>query len=468
MLTALWLLAATVIGRLIPQRGVTILWALVFAGIGSAIFLKPQFGVYLMVGLIPLTKEIMLVEDVSTIRLLGIVTLGAWLLRKIVRREPLTVLLSGSLVPPILAFALLAGASVLWSASLDLWASMIPTLLRLVLWYFMLVDLITSWKGLRSLMLVMLATGLWSIAIGIYRFYFLDFERARGGYGTADGFSSLVLVLLPIAFYFVSHESKLQRLLGLLSIASGIVALGASMTRTTLLVALFLPPLQFFEWRRLRQRMVISVVVVTLIVMLPLLPWDRIGHRMAQLMAGDEITTIGGRVFRWRIAVMEFLEHPFLGVGYNNYGAHYYRYEYALQVGPPYVVTTTDRFSAGFRTDQRVVPHSLYSGILAELGMVGIVTLIWLLVTSLRIISQAIKEAGEGTQQKDRWLLIALRISLICYLLYSFALSTEDSKLLWLLLALTEVAHKLVTPSSEDKLVPGRLGQHLIPTAPPV
>jgi hypothetical protein len=71
VLIALAVLAVLVIGRLIPQQGETILLWLLSAGVGIAVLLRPVLGLYLMVGLIPLTNEIVLVEGVSTSRIVG-------------------------------------------------------------------------------------------------------------------------------------------------------------------------------------------------------------------------------------------------------------------------------------------------------------------------------------------------------------------------------------------------------------
>ena len=444
VLIALAVLAVLVIGRLIPQQGETILLWLLSAGVGIAVLLRPVLGLYMMVGLIPLTNEIVLVEGVSTSRIVGMVTIGAWLVGKLARREPLSALTSGSMTWPIISYTSLVVLSGLWAESSSLWTAAMPTVVRLVLMFFMVSDIVTSWSRLRNLILILLCSGLLAMTIGAYVFFFQGTLRASWGYGTANGFSSLVLVLLPFAFYFFVHGRKLERSIGLLSVAVGVVALGASVTRTSLVIGLFLLLYQFWEWRQVGQRRLIVVVAIVLVVASLFVPWDAIADRMAGLVAGDEITTIEGRGFRWRVAVLQILDHPVLGVGYANYGAAYYTYAGKLD---PRVL-----FLGG---SARKVVHSLYFGILAELGVAGLVLFAWLIGTSLKVLRSAISRERELDRQDTRWLLVALRISFLCYLLYSVALSTEDSKLLWLLFALVEVAGRLApAPLADVALTP--------------
>jgi hypothetical protein len=78
----------------------------------------------------------------------------------------------------------------------------------------------------------------------------------------------------------------------------------------------------------------------------------------------------------------------------------------------------------------------------------------------LKVLRSAISRERELNRQDTRWLLVALRISLLCYLLYSVALSTEDSKLLWLLFALVEVTGRLApAPLADVALTPGHASE---------
>ncbi len=85
-----------------------------------------------------------------------------------------------------------------------------------------------------------------------------------------------------------------------------------------------------------------------------------------------------GRLALWAAALAMFRDAPFLGHGPNSYVLHYRAYLDALQL-PPWV-----------RIDPRVTPwaHNLYLELLAEQGILGLVSFLAMGALGLSMVSQ--------------------------------------------------------------------------------
>lgn len=122
-----------------------------------------------------------------------------------------------------------------------------------------------------------------------------------------------------------------------------------------------------FAWFKLpmnkfKSALIVLFVSLGMLYFAPQSFWDE----MSTLSDGAEQGTGAARVFFWKVAVQEFLDHPILGVGINNYGVWL----------PEYVDNRVEFdntiFSGATRAYGRV-NHSLYFTLLSELGSIGVV-----------------------------------------------------------------------------------------------
>lgn len=129
-----------------------------------------------------------------------------------------------------------------------------------------------------------------------------------------------------------------------------------------------------YIWFKLPINKVKSTIIVLFIVVgLMLLAPKSFWSEMSTIQQGTQGGTASARIYYWKIAIREFVDHPIIGVGVRNYGAwlpDYVKPDDTLNDGRPIPGIT--------RTWGRV-SHSLYFTLLAELGVIGLILFILIL-----------------------------------------------------------------------------------------
>jgi O-antigen ligase len=193
----------------------------------------------------------------------------------------------------------------------------------------------------------------------------------------------------------------------------GLVALGAA-----LVAAIFLAGRQ-------RGRMIAwsaIAVLVTVLYFAAIVP-DAVRERVIHPEGGT------GRVDIWTVGWRMVEAHPIEGVGAGNFTTA--SIHYLLEPGAI--------LRADFIVDQPKVAHNTYLQVLAELGVVGFLLFMTILLFSLVCAYRAHKVAAEA---EDRELDVVARATVVALLaLYTayFFVSRDYGKQLWLLLALCPV-----------------------------
>jgi O-antigen ligase len=185
----------------------------------------------------------------------------------------------------------------------------------------------------------------------------------------------------------------------------------------------------------------IGIIGGAALVAVALVPQDQVAKRassiptylagtIASSSAADRVTSTRG--FHLRVALAIFQDHPVLGVGYNHFGYHFL-HTYQNRV------PGRDRQWASWRS-----AHSSHFGILADLGLVGLVLWVCLLATSFRNLGRAKSSAVRRRYVKHVLLIRALTYSVTLQVIpYALYAPNQKSKLLWLLLGMTVIVRQL-------------------------
>ena len=135
-----------------------------------------------------------------------------------------------------------------------------------------------------------------------------------------------------------------------------------------------------------------------------------------------EAPWVVGRLDLWSAAVKLFAAHPLLGVGPDNF-RHYYGAEFGLE---------------GW--DERVQANNLYLEILADLGIVGLLAFLGVIVGPIRSIIRTLRT------QDEAYIALGVAVSAGAFLLHglldSFLAFTPTALVLWMLLAISARAQK--------------------------
>ncbi len=437
---------AILVGTATVQLGMTFLYVLAILVAAGVIFAFPRVGLYMLIATIPF-EAFILIGDVSLSRIIGIVTFLAWGIHKLARRDSLVALFRGRLTPFLLLYFLLALASTLWARYQSEMFTSLGTLAQLIAFYLLVVDQIDSWQALRRTCFVLLPTVLAATVVGLYQFYVLHFPRAgEDVIGSENEYAALIVLTIPLLIHFISNNStpRAIRLLATLMAPVALLGIGASFSRTAYITLPIVVLLQLHSSTRSKRSVLALVVMLAAgLIAYRFLPWDAVVIRSSTIIDAAGVYESGPptsdalseRDFIWRVALTIFLLNPVLGVGYYNFG-RYYTYQYQYLVPGASAIATVPRS-----------PHSLYLGVLADLGLVGFILLLTILGQVFSMWRDA-RKALESNRELHAFA-ATLRNCLIAYLIYSFAAFTEGSKLLWLLFALTQVVYNLALVASK-------------------
>jgi len=124
----------------------------------------------------------------------------------------------------------------------------------------------------------------------------------------------------------------------------------------------------FFVWfktpvNRIKSTFIILTILIGMLAFAPSSFWEE----MQTIEQGTQETTAASRIYLWQIAIREFMDHPLIGVGVNNYGVWLPDY-----VKPTDTLVDGNQITGFTRAYGRVC-HSIYFTLLSELGIVGVI-----------------------------------------------------------------------------------------------
>jgi O-antigen ligase len=336
------------------------------------------------------------------------------------------------------SFHLAAYLFVLWNAVSAFWSFGIEETIQRIKTYFQLVGLALILWDLYTTPAT-LAAGLQAyvlgacVSTGSTVANYLAGNVVRGavttdryaGAGLDANELALILALgIPVAWHLVTSagngkKSYIMRLVNCVYIPAALFATLLTGSRMALFATA--PAILFilgtFTRLKLSSRvLVFGALIGALFVLQPLAPqtsFDRLATTRTSIAAGD----LGGRVEIWRQGIAVFLEHPLLGVGSGAF--------------PTVVESST-------------VAHNVFLSVLAEVGMIGFVLFVIVLVMA------AYQAKRQPKWDSKLWLTI-----LLVWAIGVSSLTWEHSKPTWLFLSLTVVSASLSgqrdesTPRSE-------------------
>jgi O-antigen ligase len=263
-------------------------------------------------------------------------------------------------------------------------------------------------------------------------------ERPGGGLsGTANNTAALLVTISPFALYLVSaKEGRLWASLGLLYVLLAILATLATLSRAglILLAIAMLGGSSAILKRRTMHIQVVLAVGLALLLLTPSLPLNALSERaqtigpaIAHVFGAEPLgdvtdAEISARGSIYRVGFAVFRDHPFLGVGSNQFGRYYLLYQYLV--------------SGGLRIIHfEISPHSAYLSFLVELGLAGLLlwlSILWAAWRGLSLARSKLAKVGNELLMVD-----AVTWAFLLLVIYGLASNVQYEKLLWLLLGLS-------------------------------
>jgi len=383
--------------------------------------------------------------------------------------------LKSSLTLPILVFFLIILISLSQSSSLydsfkDLarWTTYIAA-------YFIIISMIREKKWIYLILGAVLSAGFLTAAYCIVQFYGIDFpfwqklggrSRLFSTFGNPNYLSGYLAITLPLAFALFCIEKKKSRQI-FLEILIAILYTGVFITNIGGLIALFMGILfmgivilihqkKFLKENRLRLLVLILVIFIISLIYSspnPLNPTRRSVAQEGISYTSLEYPSSQQRFLIWLSTIQMIKEHPIRGWGIGTFGIYYPASQgkvLAHKENRKYVPFAAKSINA----------HNDYLHIGAEIGLIGLIALFWLILTYYRKGFAWLKKR----KKEESILIIGLMggaAVLLTHALFSFPFHIIPNGLLfWAILALsTSIGERTMSNDcheTNDKVINSR------------
>jgi putative inorganic carbon (hco3(-)) transporter len=260
--------------------------------------------------------------------------------------------------------------------------------------------------------------------------------RVSGPVGDPNFYGLILIAPLALALYRAMDERQLSlRLLAVVAAGFILFAILNTYSRGAFVALVVVLVLIAFE-RRVKPKflLVTAVALFFTVQILPPAYQDRLAS-LVNLKPSDQgairsETSFKGRYSELLAGAQMFADHPFVGVGINNYPGRYQ--EYAGRIGLEY------------RTTEREA-HSFYVEVAAETGLLGIFAFSGLFFISLYDLGRAKRKLAQANADPhwQSWL-TSLQVALVGYMACTLFLHDAYIRYLWLLIGFCAAAVHIV------------------------
>jgi putative inorganic carbon (hco3(-)) transporter len=282
-------------------------------------------------------------------------------------------------------------------------------------------------------------------------------QRLSGSIGEKNRFAQNMLMLVPLGlFQLWIYRSTWARILALL--CTGLIIVGGALAFSRgaavgfillILIMAFLRYIKFYQ---------LVLLVLGAYLVLWMFPQYSVRLATVSSLFTDAASTDGnvaltgadgairGRATDVLAALLIFADHPLVGVGPGM--VQYYTQEYSRGIGFRYITNNPEA-------------HSLFPGIAAEAGILGLICFVLILYFPLRDLAKARKQ-WLGRHPDWSYLATAFFQVLICYVVTGLFLHLSYMRFFYLMLALAGVASsfkngetRVEAKTTETVLAPG-------------
>jgi hypothetical protein len=439
-IAALALLMAGLIGVLAAAHGVLALAAPVLIAGGTLLLIYPVWGLFLVVGTLPLESALM-VGGRSVAALIGMGVFAAWAAQKLLRRERLTPLLSPGLVHVALLLFAFGCLSMLWAAYPGHMQRQLILFFQLVLLMVLVLDLGSSWERVAWIGKLLVVAGTLAALLTLEQYFLGGARRAGAGVvGSINRTAVTLVTILPFGFYlFRSRERLFWRLLGLAYIALSAGAVAVTLSRMNFLLfpaVVLINVALMLRSRRGRGGVLLlagTVAIATMLVPVEVVRGraDSIVPYLSQTVGADDADgTQSARGYRMRVGLQMFKDHPIGGVGFDNYRPQFPNYQWLV---PGYVP------AGGYQGPTS--SHGSHVAFLANLGILGFALWLGLFAVAGRYVWHAVRAAGDAGRNSP--LVQAFAIAIGLQFVYGFYSDIHAAKIFWVLLGVCVAVYRL-------------------------
>jgi len=273
-------------------------------------------------------------------------------------------------------------------------------------------------------------------------------RSAGGPVGDENRYGQIMLVILPLAlFLFLTEANRRNKIFA--AIAIGLIFSGIVLTfsRGTFITLAGMTALMMLL-RFIRPKKILLAGVGLVLLISVALPeyYDQVNtvSSLSNLASSDSEDSRGldgsfrGRYAQMVAALTVFLEHPIAGVGPGHF-SRYYSKKYGNAVGTKFL-----------RSNRRA--HNLYVEMIANLGVVGFVSFMAIVIFILYRLSQARRNLADRRPDLAK-LATALILAIFGYLGSAMFLHLSFQRYYWFILALAGAALHVFAAETSRRVV---------------
>lgn len=360
----------------------------------------------------------------------------------------------------IVGYTIWALASGLWSVDLAGTRFLLGSLAIALIYLAAFAALVDSKRQLRNVLLVIAVAAFVTGVIALVAFVLgtpgaLQLGRTEGGAGDPNFFALYELMALPLVFVLASTTpSRAQRIfltLTAIVIVGAVVSTvsrGGLLTLAVLLLLLLVLPARRTVFRSGSQKAVIVALVAVSLLATVALGSASVLPRIESVFSSGTSAGLGsesrgnGRLNIWLGAATAVKERPLYGLGYGSFQSSLND----LLLRTPGVDLTTYELRPNGQP-----AHSAYFGTAAELGIPGLLLLLGVIASAFMSVRRAAARARELGEEFLARVSTALAFSLGGWVVASVFLSSETSRMLWIVLGLILALPRLLRQAATER-----------------
>lgn len=364
---------------------VTAVILIVFAAIMFMLFVrKPLVGLILYVGIIPFSG-LTVVEGFGVVKIFGSALLLAWFANVMLSKE-LKVPKTPHFILVVL-FCIAASLSVLFVSQSANTFGLLAFYISMPLIYLLITNTVSQQKHVVWIFYSLLfATSLYALlSFAVYLATIAgggDVGSRLGGIATnaPNIYGATIISTIPIIIYFCANENVRLRLFAYSTLFVCLSTLVLTYNRGAIIGLCVIGLLIMLIHRGKKIRLLISLAFIAVLFygMLPTAYLDRI----VTMRQADQTP----RYFLFITAINMVKENPWTGVGLNNYASSFYEFAPLDMTREANIYMYNTIQTRGYYQ-----PHGMYTATLGEMGLIGSILLILLLMSSLRLLKRGLR-----------------------------------------------------------------------------
>jgi O-antigen ligase len=428
-----------------------------------------------MVALIPTIfypKIIGIFTPIKTLTFSLLVIIGLMLWGFNVLKKEEFKIVSNPLNFPILSFIVVCTLSLLWSDSPFVSLKELPLFLAGPLLYFIVVNNVHNEKQINRIITAILIVGTLFGIYGIFQYNGIDFPFWIGNYGrgkvfglfgNVGYFAEYLILPLPIAIsLFLVSKNKIKKTLLLI----GVLAIGGTLLATltrgpylAMAISLVFMMSVFIssggkkfiqENKKLFILVLVAVIIVTFLIVIPT-PLNKPGTIISNIKERASIARLsndfsfGRRTAIWKFTTLMIKDHPLLGSGIGTFKYNTLRYQ------AKFFDQGQNRALYPYGVAEKA--HNEYLQLGAELGIIGLIIFIWLMISYFNFGLKILKRIKD---EYKRGIIIGLMGSIVAFLVdavFWFPMhQPANIALFWLVLGLTIIIIRIEVKVEKNNL----------------